>query len=75
MTIYRKTLDANREINKAAQECPNDKAAYNNYHNKIRSIISGFFQGKRIAIGYPWLGLKISRKLNNMVFVTFNTSI
>ena len=40
----------NREINEAAQNCPNAQIAYNNYHNKISSVIRGFTQGKALLI-------------------------
>ncbi len=40
----------NREINEAAQNCPNAQIAYNNYHNQISSVIRGFTQGKALLI-------------------------
>ena len=46
----RATLDVNREILEAAQGCANAETAYNNYHNKIKSIYSTFTQGKALLI-------------------------
>jgi hypothetical protein len=43
-------LDVNREIKEAAQACPNAETAFNNYHNKIRSIYSSFTQGKALLL-------------------------
>ena len=46
--LFRATLDVNREINEAAQNCPNAMAAFNSYHGQISSVISTFNQGKAL---------------------------
>ena len=47
---FRQTLDVNREIEEAAQNCANAKLAYNNYHTKISSVYAKFSQGKALLI-------------------------
>jgi len=58
MKCTRATLDVNREIEDAAQNCPNAMTAYNNYHGKIKSIYSTFTQGKALLIDIHGQGHK-----------------
>jgi hypothetical protein len=46
----RATVDVNRGINEAAQNCPNAETAFSKYHGTIRSIIAGFTQGKGLLL-------------------------